>query len=151
MRRGHPETRGRGGPFQILVKVHESRHVTLLSCDVAGVWAVPGLTCRMARRPRSFGFRHRKGNRHTYQHSPNSGTGIYAHLTASYWPNGLVDTFTGNLTEGVRAPAGPEESSSTILWLAPDKIREAFQSASAVDSTTAIALHRVFGTFFDES
>jgi hypothetical protein len=34
----------------------------------------------------------------TYQHSPNSGTGIYPHLTASYWPNGLVDTFTGNLT-----------------------------------------------------
>jgi 8-oxo-dGTP pyrophosphatase MutT (NUDIX family) len=56
-----------------------------------------------------------------------------------------------DLTEGVRAPAGPEESSSTILWLAPDKIREAFRSASAVDSTTAIALHRVFGTFFDES
>jgi hypothetical protein len=30
----------RGAPFQILAKVHESRHVTLLSCDVAGVLAV---------------------------------------------------------------------------------------------------------------
>ncbi len=38
-----PALTTRGGPFQILVKVHESRHVTLLSCDVAGVSAVPDL------------------------------------------------------------------------------------------------------------
>jgi 8-oxo-dGTP pyrophosphatase MutT (NUDIX family) len=56
-----------------------------------------------------------------------------------------------DLTEGERAPAGPEESSSTIHWLAPEEIREAFKSAPAVDSTTTIALHRIFGNFFDES
>jgi hypothetical protein len=33
---------GRGGQYQIVMKVRESCHVTLVSCDVAGVLTVPG-------------------------------------------------------------------------------------------------------------
>lgn len=68
------------------------------------------------------------------------------------WTNQVMTVFEArDLTMGERAPAGPEERASTIHWLSPEIIRETFQSAPAVDSTTAIALHRIFGTFFDES
>jgi ADP-ribose pyrophosphatase len=56
-----------------------------------------------------------------------------------------------DLIKSERHPAGPEERSSSVSWLAPEKLRETLRSASAIDSTTAIALHRVFGTFLDES
>jgi 8-oxo-dGTP pyrophosphatase MutT (NUDIX family) len=68
------------------------------------------------------------------------------------WTNQVMTVFEArDLTEGERAPAGPEERNSTIHWLSREAIRETFRSAPAVDSTTAIALHRIFGTFFDES
>ena len=54
------------------------------------------------------------------------------------------------ITQRERDPAGPEEDSSTIHWLAPEVIRTTLRSAFAVDSTTTIALSRLFGTFLDE-
>ncbi|HEY5104523.1 MAG TPA: NUDIX hydrolase [Acidimicrobiales bacterium] len=50
-----------------------------------------------------------------------------------------------------RRPAGPEERSASIVWLSPERLKEALRGSSAIDSTTAIALHRVFGTFLDEA
>jgi ADP-ribose pyrophosphatase len=54
------------------------------------------------------------------------------------------------LTQHERKPAGPEESSSSVLWLAPSEIKSFLHGAPAMDSTTVIALHRVFGTLLDE-
>lgn len=54
------------------------------------------------------------------------------------------------ITPSERDPAGPEEYSSTVHWLAPNAIRETLRSSFAIDSTTAIALSRLFGTFLDE-
>ncbi|HEY5111864.1 MAG TPA: NUDIX hydrolase, partial [Acidimicrobiales bacterium] len=56
-----------------------------------------------------------------------------------------------DLTISERQPAGPEERSSSVVWLSPAKLKATLRSASAIDSTTAIALHRVFGNFLDES
>jgi hypothetical protein len=54
------------------------------------------------------------------------------------------------LTEREREPAGAEERSSTVHWYSPSELRALLRSAYAIDSTTTIALHRVFGTFLDE-
>jgi ADP-ribose pyrophosphatase len=54
------------------------------------------------------------------------------------------------ITQSERDPAGPEEFSSTVHWLTPDAIRETLRSSFAIDSTTTIALHRLFGNFLDE-
>jgi 8-oxo-dGTP pyrophosphatase MutT (NUDIX family) len=68
------------------------------------------------------------------------------------WTNQVMVVYEAReLTEGERAPAGPEERASTIVWLSPAAIRETLRNASAFDSTTTIALHRIFGTLFDES
>jgi 8-oxo-dGDP phosphatase len=67
------------------------------------------------------------------------------------WTNQVMIIFEARgLTEGERAPAGPEEKSSTIAWLSPAALRQELRAAPAIDSTTAIALQRVFGTFFDD-
>jgi ADP-ribose pyrophosphatase len=54
------------------------------------------------------------------------------------------------LVERDREPAGAEERSATIHWYSPEELRRELRGAYAIDSTTAIALHRVFGTFLDE-
>jgi 8-oxo-dGTP pyrophosphatase MutT (NUDIX family) len=67
------------------------------------------------------------------------------------WTNQVMIIFEARgLSEAERAPAGPEEKSSTIAWLSPTTLRQELRAAPAIDSTTAIALQRVFGTFFDE-
>jgi len=48
-----------------------------------------------------------------------------------------------------RTPVGPEEESSTIHWMAPEELRDVLRAAEAADSTTVIALQRLFGTYFD--
>jgi hypothetical protein len=58
-----------------------------------------------------------------------------------YEASGLVET--------ARDPAGPEERSSTVVWLSPEEIRAALRSGEPVDSTTTIALYRIFGGFLD--
>lgn len=47
-----------------------------------------------------------------------------------------------------RQPAGPEESESEVLWLDLDEIREIQRTSPSFDSTTAVALLRLFGDFF---
>ena len=54
------------------------------------------------------------------------------------------------LTEREREPAGAEERSATIHWYSPDELRTRLREAYAIDSTTAIALHRLFGNFLDD-
>jgi len=67
------------------------------------------------------------------------------------WTNQVMTIYEArDLTQGERDPAGPEERESTIHWLSPEELRQALRAAPAIDSTTAIALHRVFGTFLDE-
>jgi len=67
------------------------------------------------------------------------------------WTNQVMTIYEARqLTQGERAPAGPEERSSTIHWLSPEELRTTLREAPAIDSTTTIALHRVFGTFLDE-
>ncbi len=67
------------------------------------------------------------------------------------WTNQVMTIYVARqLTQSERAPAGPEEQSSTIHWFSPEELRQTLRAAPAIDSTTTIALHRVFGTFFDE-
>jgi 8-oxo-dGDP phosphatase len=54
-----------------------------------------------------------------------------------------------SITHHERAPAGPEEASSTVRWVPLDELRQLLWSEDAIDSTTAVALHRVLGTFFE--
>ncbi|HVA70715.1 MAG TPA: NUDIX hydrolase [Acidimicrobiales bacterium] len=68
------------------------------------------------------------------------------------WTNQVMTIYEArDLTLRARAPAGPEERGSTVHWLSPASLRDTLRDASAIDSTTAVALHRVFGTFLDES
>ncbi|MHB2027611.1 MAG: NUDIX domain-containing protein [Acidimicrobiales bacterium] len=68
------------------------------------------------------------------------------------WTNQVMTIYEARgLTQGVRAPVGPEESGSSVCWLSRDELRAELRAMPAVDSTTMVALHRVFGTFFDES
>lgn len=68
------------------------------------------------------------------------------------WTNQVMTIYEArNLTPRERAPAGPEERSSSVHWLSPTLIRETLRSANAMDLTTALALHRVFGAFLDQS
>jgi ADP-ribose pyrophosphatase len=67
------------------------------------------------------------------------------------WTNEVMTVYEARgLTQSERDPAGPEERSSTIHWLTPEEFHRTLRAAPAIDSTTVIALHRVFGTFFDE-
>jgi 8-oxo-dGDP phosphatase len=55
-----------------------------------------------------------------------------------------------DLEEIEREPAGAEEASATIHWYAKDELRSILRGAFAIDSTTTIALHRLFGSFLDD-
>jgi ADP-ribose pyrophosphatase len=66
------------------------------------------------------------------------------------WTNQLMNIYEArDLVEVERSPAGPEETSSTIHWVTIAKLKDTFRREPAMDSTAAIALHRVFGSFFD--
>ena len=68
------------------------------------------------------------------------------------WTNQVMTIYEARgFSDGERAPAGPEERASSVAWLSPEALRAELRSAPAIDSTTAIALQRVFGTFFDEA
>lgn len=68
------------------------------------------------------------------------------------WTNQVMTIYEARgLTMVTREPDGPEESSSQIQWLSPLALREVLRREDAIDSTLAIALHRVYGTFFDGS
>ena len=66
------------------------------------------------------------------------------------WTNQVMTIYEAReITQLDRRPAGPEESASSMRWVAVKELRETLASEAAIDSTTAVALHRVFGTFFD--
>ena len=67
------------------------------------------------------------------------------------WSTQVMTVFEASgLTQSEREPAGPEERSATIHWLAPDALRQELRRARAIDSTTAIALQWVFGNLLNE-
>jgi ADP-ribose pyrophosphatase len=73
------------------------------------------------------------------------------YMNSPGWTDQVMTIYEArDLSESERAPAGPEERDSTIHWLTPEELRRTLRAAPAIDSTTTIALHRVFGTFFDE-
>jgi 8-oxo-dGTP pyrophosphatase MutT (NUDIX family) len=54
-----------------------------------------------------------------------------------------------DLVEVGRRPEGPEEGSAEVLWLGPAELRARLDVEGVCDSTMAVALHRVYGSFFD--
>ncbi|MGA7834572.1 MAG: NUDIX hydrolase [Acidimicrobiales bacterium] len=67
------------------------------------------------------------------------------------WTNQVMVVYKATgLIDRERDPAGPEERSSTVVWLCPEEIRETYRTTDALDSTMTIALHRVLGNFLDE-
>ncbi|MGH9021328.1 MAG: NUDIX domain-containing protein [Acidimicrobiales bacterium] len=55
-----------------------------------------------------------------------------------------------DLTMVERRPAGPEESAMRVAWLTPSELLATLRDAPLIDYTTAVALHRVYGTFLDD-
>jgi len=66
------------------------------------------------------------------------------------WTNQVITIYEAReLTMVGRRPEGPEETSSSVVWLPVPSIKSTLRREPAIDSTVAVALHRVFGTFFD--
>ena len=66
------------------------------------------------------------------------------------WTNQVMTIYEArNLTMTARRPDGPEERSSRVQWFSKEALREVLRDEPAIDSTMAVALHRVYGTFFD--
>jgi ADP-ribose pyrophosphatase len=66
------------------------------------------------------------------------------------WTNQVMTIFEAReITQHQREPAGPEETASSVHWLSRDEVKDLLAGETAFDSTSAVALHRVFGTFFD--
>ena len=67
------------------------------------------------------------------------------------WTDQIMTIFEArDLTMHPREPEGPEESAAQVLWLTNAELREALAREEAIDCTMAVALHRVFGTFFEQ-
>ena len=54
-----------------------------------------------------------------------------------------------DLVERPRDPDGPEERLAEVAWFAPEALRRVLLAEEALDSTTAVALHRIYGDFLD--
>ena len=68
------------------------------------------------------------------------------------WTDQLMTIFEARgLTMRGRSPEGPEETASQVLWLTREELRDTLAREDAFDCTMAVALHRVFGTFFDHT
>ena len=66
------------------------------------------------------------------------------------WSDQLMTIYEArHLTQQLRRPMGPEETSSTVQWMSKETLRTALRDEGTVDSTVVVALHRVFGNFFD--
>lgn len=67
------------------------------------------------------------------------------------WTNQVMNIYEARgLTLAKRSPMGPEERSSIIEWVPVSKLKETLGKESTNDYTLTVALHRVFGTFFDD-
>jgi 8-oxo-dGTP pyrophosphatase MutT (NUDIX family) len=72
-------------------------------------------------------------------------------MVSAGWTDQVMTIFEArNLTMSQRHPEGPEESTASVHWFSPSELRENLRREPAIESTLAIALHRVFGTFFDD-
>jgi ADP-ribose pyrophosphatase len=66
------------------------------------------------------------------------------------WTTQVMTIFEAKGLEEVgRRPDGPEEVSSRIEWIHIDEIKATLHRESTIDYTVAVALHCVFGTFFE--
>jgi ADP-ribose pyrophosphatase len=66
------------------------------------------------------------------------------------WTNQEMVIFEAKGLELVgRHPEGPEEVASTVVWVPISEIKATLQREPTIDYTVAVALHCVFGTFFD--
>jgi ADP-ribose pyrophosphatase len=78
-------------------------------------------------------------------------TQLGRYMTSNGWSNQLMTIYEAReLTTLSRDPVGPEESSATVRWFSRDELRETLRDEPAIDISTAVALGRVFGTFFDD-
>jgi ADP-ribose pyrophosphatase len=67
------------------------------------------------------------------------------------WTNQVMTIFEArDLTLVERRPVGPEEHSSRIEWTPVDQLKATLRKESTNDYTLTVALHRLFGTFFDD-
>ncbi len=72
-------------------------------------------------------------------------------MTSPGWSNQLMHIFEArSLHDVARDPSGPEETSSSVRWFSPVQLRETLRGEPAIDNTMAVALNRVYGTFFDD-
>jgi len=66
------------------------------------------------------------------------------------WSDQLMTIYEArHLTQRERRPMGPEERTSTVLWLSKESLRSTLRDEGTLDATMVVALHRVFGSFFD--
>jgi 8-oxo-dGTP pyrophosphatase MutT (NUDIX family) len=66
------------------------------------------------------------------------------------WTNQVMHIFrASDLVIGAPTPHGPEEQTSLVRWLSRDELRDALRNEPAIDSTMAVALHCLYGSFFD--
>ncbi|MFZ1063558.1 MAG: NUDIX hydrolase [Acidimicrobiales bacterium] len=67
------------------------------------------------------------------------------------WTNQVMNIFEARaLTLIPRQPEGPEERASVIEWVPVRDLKRTLAREDTLDYTLSVALHRVFGTFFDE-
>ncbi|HQU25697.1 MAG TPA: NUDIX hydrolase [Acidimicrobiales bacterium] len=67
------------------------------------------------------------------------------------WTDQVMVVFEArDLDERPRDPDGPEERLAEVAWFAPEALRRVLRAEEALDSTTAVAVHRVLGGFLDE-
>jgi len=66
------------------------------------------------------------------------------------WTDQLMTLFEAtDLTHVRRHPEGPEEISSSVEWIPVSEIKSTLRNEPTMDYTVAVALHCVFGSFFD--
>ena len=67
------------------------------------------------------------------------------------WTNQVMVVYEArDLDERPRDPDGPEERLAEVAWFAPAALRGVLLAEEALDSTTAVAVHRLFGDFLDD-
>lgn len=67
------------------------------------------------------------------------------------WTNQVMTMFEARgITVGERHPEGPEEHSMKVLWIPFAELKETLRREASNDYSLVVALHRVFGTLFDD-
>jgi len=67
------------------------------------------------------------------------------------WTNQVMTMYEARgITVGERQPQGPEERAMKIVWVPIGELKENLGRESSNDYSLVVALHRVFGTLFDD-